>query len=92
VADDSRADRLAATQPIVLVLRLVAEANGNVLYGEVMNAAGQAGDRGRRFVGLDGIAETVGKCVRDWVRDREIRVRGSETPFEPNGTQHGPVG
>jgi hypothetical protein len=92
VVEDSQADRLAATQHIVLVLRLVAEAEGTVLYGEVMNAGGPAGERGCRFVGLAGIAEAVSTCVNDWFGDREIRAGGSEMTYRPNGTEHGPVG
>lgn len=91
VEEDLRADRLAATQSIVLVIRLVADASATVLYGEVMNAGGSAGDRGRRFVGLTGVAEAVGKCVSDLVRDGGLATRGEEMSFEANGTERGPV-
>ena len=91
MAEDSQADRLAATHHIVLVLRLVAEANGNVLYGEVMNAAGAPGDRGCRFVGLAELGGAVRTCVSAVVRDPEAPVRCNETPLKPSGTEHGPV-
>jgi hypothetical protein len=88
VGEGSRADRLAATQHIVVLLRLVADAGGNVLYGEVMNPAG---DSGCRFVGYAGIGEAVRACLSSWVGGARIQARGSGVPFEPNGTEHGPV-
>ena len=88
MAEGSRADRLAATQTIVVLLRLVADAGGNVLYGEVMDPAG---DGGCRFVGYAGIGEAVRACLSGWVGGAQIQARGSEAPFEPNGTEHGPV-
>jgi hypothetical protein len=92
VAEDSRGDRLAATQHIVLVLRLVAQADGEVLYGEVMNAGSIAGERGCRFVGLAGIAGAVRTCVSDLVGDTGPGALGWEMRLDPNGTEHGPVG
>jgi hypothetical protein len=92
VAEDSRGDRLAATHHIVLVLRLVAQANGEVLYGEVMNAGSPAGEPGCRFVGLAGITAAVGTCVSDLVHDLKSPMRRGDLPFEDNGTEHGPVG
>jgi len=88
VAEGSSADRLAATKHIVVLLRLVADSGGNVLYGEVMNPAG---DGGCRFVGHAGIGEAVRACLSGWVGDERIQPRGSDVSFEPNGTEHGPV-
>ena len=88
MAEESREDRLAATKHIVVLLRLVADAGGNVLYGEVMNPAG---DGGCRFVGHAGIGEAVRACLSAWIGDKQIQARGSDGPFDPNGAENGPV-
>jgi len=91
MAEDLRGDRLAASEHIVLVLRLVTQPNGEVLYGEVMNAAASAADRGRRFVGMAGIEMAVRSCVSDLVHQNE-QTGTEEMPVGPDRTEHGPVG
>jgi hypothetical protein len=90
VAEVSRAERLASTHHLVVVLRLVVETGGHVLYGEVMPVAG---DRGHRFVGLAGLGPAVLGSVADWVQDmKERRGNDIETAFQPHDAEHGPVG
>ena len=86
MAEGSGAERLAATRQFVVVLRLVVEAGGNILYGEVVDSRGESG---HRFVGLIGL----GDAVRIWLR-QAMHGNGldDEESFEPDGTEHGPVG
>jgi hypothetical protein len=63
VAEESPTERLEATSRFVVVLGLVVDKVGRVLYGEIVDP----GAEGRHhFVGLDGIPV----AVRDWLRER----------------------
>jgi hypothetical protein len=61
VGEEAQAELLGATRRVVVVLGLVVDKLGRVLYGEVVDP--QADGR-YRFLGLDGISV----AVRDWLR------------------------
>jgi hypothetical protein len=62
VAEHVQAESLGTTAHLVVVLGLVVDKVGQVLYGEIVDP--QIEDR-YRFVGLDGIP----KAVSDWLRE-----------------------
>ena len=62
MAKEPQTEQLGTTRQFVVVLGLVVDKVGRVLYGEVVDPQLE----GRyRFVGLDGIPA----AVRDWLRD-----------------------
>jgi hypothetical protein len=62
LTDESRAEQLGTTNRFVVVLGLVVDQLGRVLYGEVVDLQAE----GRyRFVGPDGIAGAVGAWLRE---------------------------
>ena len=58
---EAQAEQLGSTRQLVVVLGLVVDRLGRVLYGEIVDP--QVEDR-YRFVGLDGIPD----AVSDWLR------------------------
>jgi hypothetical protein len=85
VENGSGQERLAATRECVIVLRLVVETTGNVLYGEILEPP----TIGRhRFVGTIGLIE----AVREWLREAISQPDRSVDPSPGIGDrEHGPV-
>ena len=84
--DGVEGEKLAATRQVVVVLRLVVEASGKVLHGEVV--ASVTGDA-YRFAGL----RSVSAAVRRWLADDGRRSLADPTASDalepPAGRREG---
>lgn len=72
MADHVQAERLGTTEHLVVVLGLVVDKVGQVLYGEIVDPQVE---RRYQFVGLDGIP----KAVSEWLREVQAPQRRDES-------------
>jgi hypothetical protein len=56
-------DRLADKQPVTVIVRLLIDASGQLVHGEVADLAGRVRGRFRRW---DRLAQAVQACVTAW--------------------------
>nr|ALS90606.1 MetaGeneMark_Unknown Function [uncultured bacterium] len=72
MAEHVQAERLGTTAHLVVVLGLVVDKVGQVLYGEIVDPQVEGK---YRFVGLDGIP----KAVSDWLREARPAQRRDDS-------------